>query len=430
MNTGLASIDESKISINAIKVVNRLRESGFDAYLVGGCIRDLLLDKAPKDFDVATDAHPEDVRELFRNSRIIGRRFKIVHVRFGREIIEVTTFRAPHLDQHEENHSESGRTLSDNIYGTFKEDVFRRDFTMNAVYYVPESTELIDLADGVSDIVSKTIRTIGDPESRVREDPVRMLRAIRFVAKLGFQPEEALEEAVRSFGYLIQDVPPARLFEEVLKLFMAGFGEKSLDALIEYELYGWLFPDSNRAREFHPTETLVKLALASTDRRISENKPVTPAFIYAAMLWHPFLAEKERLQEEENATHVNASQEAANIIISKQQLFTSIPKRFTGPMRDIWFLQFRLSNRFGNKPDHLLEHKRFRAAYDFLLLREEVGEVTGGLGEWWTEYQEASEDRKQELKAAAGSSNKRKRKRKRKPRTNRQVDGNRIDYQH
>ena len=427
MNDLLKSVDVSKVSVNAIKVVNRLREHGFDAYLVGGCIRDLLLDRAPKDFDVATDAHPEDVRELFRNSRIIGKRFKIVHVRFGREIIEVTTFRAPHLDQHEENHSESGRTLSDNIYGTFKEDVFRRDFTMNAVYYEPESGEIIDLADGVTDIASKTIRTIGDPESRVREDPVRMLRAIRFVAKLGFDAEQPLADAIRSFGYLIQDVPPARLFEEVLKLFMAGFGAASLRAMLDYELYGWLFPDSNRSMQDQPTEELVRLALTSTDSRISRDMPVTPAFIYAAMLWHPFLAEKERLQQEENATHVAASQEAANTVILKQQLFTSVPKRFTGPMRDIWFLQFRLPNRFGNKPDRLMEHKRFRAAYDFLLLREEIGESTDGLGAWWTEYQEADEERREALKKATGPDKKRKRNRKRKPRRAQQVDGNRVE---
>lgn len=434
MNATLSSVDATKISVNAIKVVNRLKEAGFDAYLVGGCIRDLLLNQSPKDFDVATDAHPEEIRELFRNSRIVGRRFKIVHVRFGREIIEVTTFRAPHLDQHEENHSESGRTLSDNIYGTFKEDVFRRDFTMNAVYYEPENDELIDLADGVSDIASKTIRTIGEPESRIREDPVRMLRAIRFIAKLNFQPEQELAETIRDFGYLIQDVPPARLFEEVLKLLMAGFGARALDALLEYDLYGWLFPDSNRAREHQPSEALARLALTSTDSRIANDMPVTPAFIYAAMLWYPFLAEKERLQNEENATHVAASQEAANNIISKQQLFTSIPRRFTGPMRDIWFLQFRLSNRYGNKPDYLMEHKRFRAAYDFLLLREEVGEKTSGLGEWWTEYQEATDERKEALKKAAGNKKKkRKRKRNRKPRRDRaiagnHIDGNRIDW--
>lgn len=415
MNDPLSLIEESKISVNALKVVNRLTEGGFQAYLVGGCIRDLIIGKTPKDFDIATDAHPEDVRDLFRNSRIIGKRFRIVHVRFGREIVEVTTFRGPHDDRYNENHSESGRTLVDNIFGTFKEDVFRRDFTMNAVYYQPEAHEITDLAGGVDDIAAKTIRTIGDPEGRFREDPVRMLRAMRFEAKLGFHMADELRETITSLGYLIQDVSSARLFEEVLKLFMSGYGEAAYDSLLAHKMYGWLFPDSNRSMDNHQTQELVRLALVSTDNRIAIGKPVTPAFIYAAMFWYPFVEERERLQKEEGISHIAASQEAANNILAKQQLFTSIPKRFSGTIKDMWFLQFRLPARFGNKPDVTLDHKRFRAAYDFLLIREHAGEKTENLGEWWTEYQEASETRKAEMKQSGGK--KRSRKRKRKPRS-------------
>lgn len=416
MNSPLSSINPDKISTNALKVVKRLQEHGYQAYLVGGCIRDLLLGKSPKDFDVATDAHPEDVRDLFRNSRIVGKRFRIVHVRFGSEIVEVTTFRGPHDEQYDENHSDSGMTLSDNVYGTFEEDVFRRDFAMNAVYYQPKTEEIIDLANGVDDITAATIRTIGEPEGRLREDPVRMLRAIRFQAKLGFKLEEDLSDSISSLGYLVQDVSPARLFEEVLKLFMSGNGAATFDHLMALDLYGWLFPASRRSMENHATESLVRLALESTDRRIAQDMPVTPAFIYAAILWYPFVEEKERLQAEEGATHVAASQEAANNIISKQQLFTSIPRRFTGPMRDIWFLQFRLPNRFGQKPDILMQHKRFRAAYDFLLLRESAGEKTNDLGDWWTEYQEADDERRSAMKQAAGQKKRRRRNRKKKPR--------------
>ncbi len=409
----LSSIEESAISINASKVISRLQDHGFQAYLVGGCIRDLLLRKTPKDFDIATDAHPEEVRELFRNSRIIGKRFRIVHVRFGREIIEVTTFRGPHADEYDENHSDSGMTLNDNVYGTFEEDVFRRDFTMNAIYYEPQEKEIIDLADGTADIESQIIRTIGDPTGRLREDPVRMLRAIRFQAKLEFGLESDLQSSIRSLGYLIQDVPPARLFEEVLKLFLSGYGTAAFDSMIENDIYGWLFPDSKRSMENNATEELVRLALTSTDQRIAKQMPVTPAFIYAAVLWYPFVDEKQRLEQEDGITYA-AAHEAANNVISKQQLFTSIPKRFSGPMRDIWFLQSRLPSRFGQKPDRIMEHKRFRAAYDFLLLREQAGEKTEQLGEWWTEYQEATEERKLAMKQS--TSNGRPRKRKRKPR--------------
>ena len=425
MKRALESIQKENISNNALKVVARLNESGYQAYLVGGCVRDLLLGRLPKDFDVATNAHPEEIRDLFRNSRIVGKRFKIVHVKFGREIVEVTTFRAPHSDHYDETHSESGMTLIDNNFGSFTEDVFRRDFTINAIYYQPNNRELIDLANGATDVMSRTIRTIGNPESRFREDPVRMMRAARFEAKLEFELDPQTREQIHALGYLIQDVSPARLFEEVLKLFMSGHGEKSLSALLTHKLYGWLFPDSKRSMENHPTEALVRHALLSTDSRIDADKPVTPAFIYAAMFWYPFVDEKDRVQKEEGLTHFAASHEAANNVISKQQLFTSIPRRFTGTIRDIWFLQSRLTARFADKPDLLMQHKRFRAAYDFLLIREATGEKTDQLGQWWTEYQQADPERRNAMKKSVPSKRKKRgRRRKRKP--NNSPNGNGI----
>lgn len=412
MNSHSSRIDKSKISTNALKVVSRLGDHGYQAFLVGGCVRDIFLGKSPKDFDIATNAHPDEISKLFRNARIVGRRFKIVHVRFGREVVEVTTFRGPHAEKYDENHTDAGMTVSDNIYGTLEEDAFRRDFAMNALYYNPDTHELIDLADGARDITERIIRTIGTPEERFREDPVRMLRASRFKAKLDFDMDEATAAAIRSSGYLVQDVAPARLFEEVLKMFLSGYALATYRNLKDYDLYSWLFPDSNRALETGNTDSLTRLALASTDRRISEELSVTPAFIYAAILWYPFVAEKERLQSE-GETHLAASNEAASNIISKQQLFTSIPRRFSGPIRDIWFLQFRLPARFGNKPDFLLGHKRFRAAYDFLLLREQAGEKTRNLGDWWTEYQEATPERREEMKREASQKSRRKGQRKR-----------------
>jgi len=372
-------------SANALRVVQRLQRENFSAYLVGGCVRDLLLGKSPKDFDVATNAHPEAVKALFSSARMVGRRFKIVHVRFGRDIIEVTTFRAP-AKENEGEVSKGGMLLRDNVWGTFDEDVMRRDFTMNALYFDPQTNQITDLVRGTDDIKGELIRLIGEPEQRYREDPVRMLRAARFEAKLGFRIEKKTAGAMKQLGFLLQDIPPARLFEEVLKLFMSGHGEASYQSLVHHELLGWLFPGtSNEDSNLAPK--LVQLALASTDTRIAEEKPVTPAFILAALLWWPFVTEKRRLIGE-GSTNLAASHEAALNVIAKQQFSTSIPKRFSGPMRDIWHLQARLPNTQGKKPEMLAGHKRFRAAYDFLLLREKSGEQLDDLGAWWTTYQE------------------------------------------
>lgn len=412
MTQAVPQLSYENISPNALKVVNRLATSGYQAWLVGGCVRDLLLGKKPKDFDVATDAHPEDVRALFRNSRLIGKRFQIVHVRFGREIVEVATFRAPHTaGTHEENHSEGGMILSDNVFGTFEEDVFRRDFTMNALYYDPELDVIHDLVQGISDIESGRIRLIGDPDSRCREDPVRMLRAIRFRAKLGFEIEGATAEPMYRLGFLLQDIPSARLFEEVLKLFMTGHGERSYELMMEYELFPWMFPDTRRVMENYPADKLIRAALASTDDRITAGLPVTPAFIYAALLWYPFVDERQKL-EGAGMTGADAFQVAAEQVIARQQLFTSIPRRFTGMMRDIWNLQFRLPIRLGRRAERLASHKRFRAGYDFLLLREKAGENLNELGKWWTEYQACDEEGRRQLVRSLSNNNRRRSKKK------------------
>ncbi|MFT6437185.1 MAG: poly(A) polymerase [Candidatus Azotimanducaceae bacterium] len=386
------TLNADQINLNARKVVKRLQDSGYEAYLVGGCVRDLLLGKTPKDFDVSTNAHPEEVRDLFRNSRMIGRRFMIVHVRFGREIIEVATFRAEHPEENHDTYdsshiSEGGMILSDNRYGTFREDARRRDFTINALYYDPENQEILDPLEGIEDLKRQQIRLIGTPVDRYREDPVRMLRALRFRAKLGFEIEEQTRAAISELGYLLQDIPPARLFEEVLKLFMSGYGKEALYCLTEEDTFRWLFPDTESLLNDSHHRSLIELALESTDTRIGNDMPVTPAFIFAALLWGPFLKERQRLIDEEGVTIYAANMEAANNVVAKQQLFTSIPKRFSGPMREIWFLQFRLPNKTGKKAIAVASHKRFRAAYDFLLLRERSGEALDDLGAFWTQYQ-------------------------------------------
>jgi poly(A) polymerase len=393
----IRSIDDKKISKNAIKVLSKLQDKGFQGYLVGGCIRDLLIGSQPKDFDIATNAHPERIRELFSNARIIGRRFKIVHVRFENEIIEVSTFRKSDSKDLENNQTEAGMIISDNTFGSLEEDSLRRDFRINSIYYNPLSKELIDLQDGLADVYAGVVKSIGEPDLRLREDPVRMLRAIRIGSKLEFSLETKIKEGIRSLGYLIQDVSPARLFEESLKMFMGGFGVKVYLALKELDLFNWIFPESARSQNKYNLDLLIRKALESTDDRVEKGLPITPAFIYAAILWYPFIIERARIITELGANNYDASNEAATNILSTQQLFTSIPRRFSNPVKEIWFLQFRLGSRHGKNPEYLLKHKRFRAAYDFLLIREAAGEQTQNLGEWWTRYQFASEEEKKQI---------------------------------
>ncbi|CAN7696363.1 polynucleotide adenylyltransferase PcnB [Aquipseudomonas alcaligenes] len=398
------SLERADISRNAVNVVERLQKAGYQAYLVGGCVRDLLLDLEPKDFDVATSATPEQVRAEFRNARVIGRRFKLVHVHFGREIIETATFRANHpqgADEEDSNQSsrnESGRILRDNVYGNQEEDAQRRDFTMNALYYDPVTERILDYAHGVHDIRNRLIRLIGDPEQRYLEDPVRMLRAVRFAAKLGFEIEKHSAAPIRRLAPMLQDIPSARLFDEILKLFLGGKAERTFELLLEYDLFAPLFPAAAASLERDPeyAGALIRQALANTDERIRQGKPVTPAFLFAAMLW-PALPARAALLQERGMPPIPAIQEAAHGLILEQCQRTAIPKRFTIPIREIWDMQERLPRRSGKRADLLLENPRFRAGYDFLLLRESAGEQTDGLGDWWTDYQEASDSERRAM---------------------------------
>ncbi|WP_444679034.1 polynucleotide adenylyltransferase PcnB [Halomonas sp. E19] len=399
-------VSRQHFSEAALKVLYRLHNAGYEAYLVGGCMRDSLLGKMPKDFDVATDATPEQVRELFRNSRIIGRRFRIVHVRFGREVIEVTTFRGTHGDDHGDHiaqQSEHGLLLRDNVWGNIQEDAIRRDFTVNAIYYSIADFSIHDFADGMRDIASRTLRLIGDPALRYREDPVRMLRAVRFAAKLDFHIAPETERPIAELAPLLLQIPPARLFDELLKLFMAGHGENTFRLLRQYGLFAMLFPETDEAMaELAWIEPLIEQALASTDQRIHEERPVTPAFLIAALLWGP-VQRRQTALEANGMPPIPALQLASQQVLSRQLQHISIPKRFSLPVRDIWDLQQRLPQRRGKRALQTREHPRFRAAYDFLLLREAAGEIAPGLGDWWTAYQEGDEHEQRRLLEKAGT---------------------------
>lgn len=418
-------ISTADFSRNSANVAVRLQHAGFQAYLVGGCVRDSLIGITPKDFDVATNATPEQVRQEFRNSRIIGRRFRLAHVHFGREIIEVATFRSDHgqLDSSSNNdrsaHDASGRILRDNVYGSMVDDAKRRDFTMNALYFDVSSEKIYDYSTGFADIQRRLIRLIGDPEQRYSEDPVRMLRAIRFAAKLDFAIEDSTAEPIRRLAHLLRDIPPARLYDEVLKLFLSGHAVRTYELLCEYDLFAELFPSTAQALEQQPdyVERLLRNTFENTDHRINvTGRPVTPAYLFAAFLWPALSNRVERLRE--NGMHpVPALQEAGNQVFHQQVQRVAIPKRFSIPTREIWAMQERLTRRGGKRADSLLAHPRFRAAYNFLVLRESAGEDTQGLGQWWTQYQDASDSHRREMVSSLSGSGGQPRKRRRRPRT-------------
>lgn len=388
------SISRANIDRNALKVLYRLNKAGYAAYLVGGGVRDLSLGREPKDFDVATDARPEEVKRLFRNCRLIGRRFRLAHVFFGREIIEVATFRALHKPGEEVGDKarvlQDGRLLRDNVFGTIEEDALRRDFTVNALYYRIADFALVDYVGGMDDLQRGVLRLIGDAEVRYREDPVRMLRAARFAAKLGFRMHPETAEAIPSMAHLLSHIPPARLFDEVLKLFLTGVGVEVFECLRHYGLFGYLFPDTEDVLaqdELGRAPGFLSRALANTDSRIAEGKPVTPAFLFAALLWPPITQRLAGGPESNNEGPVGVIQAAADEVLGHQLHTVTIPKRFSIPMREIWSLQPRFEQRAGKRALRLLSHPRFRAAYDFLLLRAEAGEVDTELAHWWTQLQ-------------------------------------------
>ncbi len=391
------SVSRRNISSAALKVIKILHEAGFEAYLVGGGVRDLLLGGHPKDFDVATNATPEEVRRQFRSARIVGRRFQIVHVRMGREVIEVTTFRGHHDDSPHHARSEEGMLLRDNVYGTLETDALRRDFTVNALYYNARDFSLIDYCGGLKDLEKRRLRMIGDPATRYKEDPVRILRALRFAAKLGFQLDSATAKPICSLSGLLLNVSDARLFEEVLKLFLNGSATATFNLMREYNLLEQLFPGTDQALKAGEPymEQLVNLCMSNTDLRIRSDKTVTPAYIYAALLWPALQLQYKALCA--NMPQVQAWNQAAQNVISQQLTRTAIPKRFLIPMREIWDLQQRLPSRLGMRALRLLDHPRFRAAYDFLMMREEAGEPLDGLGLWWTHFQAADDEERETM---------------------------------
>jgi poly(A) polymerase len=382
------NISRANISPNALKVLYRLRSAGYEGFLVGGGVRDLLLGRNPKDFDVVTNADPDQIQDVFRNCRLIGRRFRLAHVRFGRDIVEVATFRATGASEDDEReHSDSGRILRDNVYGTIHEDVWRRDFTVNALYYNIADFSIWDYVGGFQDVAARTLRLIGDPETRYREDPVRMLRAVRFAAKLDFTLSPEAEEPIARLGRLLADVPPARLFDELLKLFQSGHAVRSFELLLRYDLLRYLFRDTQMVLEGEEGAKItefIRQGLANTDERVREDKPITPMFLYAVFLWYPIKALTRRLIEE-GWNDGQAMLEASQRIVAGQQ--TAFPRRFSSPMKELLNMQWRFSQRQGARAARLLEHKRFRAAYDFLLLRSAFGEVDQETVQWWTDVQ-------------------------------------------
>ena len=372
-------IDRLLVDRHAIEVVERLQQAGFSAYLVGGCVRDLLLEHQPKDFDVATNATPEEVKPLFRRARLIGRRFRIVHVRVGRDLIEVSTFRsnANTTVDDDRSHSDEGMILRDNVYGTLEEDAFRRDFTINALYYDPASEEVIDYVGALDDLKRRRLRFIGDTATRLREDPVRALRAIRFQAKIGFKPDPKITRLLPEAADAMAAIPAARLFDEMVKLLLSGYGERAWRLLADSPLRAVLFPATA------PDDALMIQAMQNTDERIAEDKPVTPGFLLAVLLWADYRARAR--DHEANAKPAEARFLAAAEALSQQQQIMSIPKRFSQFVRDVWMLQERLEERRPRNITRLFEHPRFRAGYDFLLLRQQVGDDSvAEAADWWT----------------------------------------------
>lgn len=426
-------ISRKDISENALKVLYRLHKAGYEAYLVGGGVRDLLLGQTPKDFDIATNATPDEVRKLFRNCRLVGRRFRLAHILFGRDIIEVATFRGHHSDKKSgdkknEKHtarSDDGMLLRDNVYGSIDEDAERRDFTVNALYYNIADFSIRDYAGGVNDLENRVIRLIGDPETRYREDPVRMLRAVRFAVKLGMEINSATADPIHGLSTLLRDIPAARLFEESLKLLQSGQGLETYKMLREYNLFQQLFPllEEHFTEDFSSnTEQMIELVLTSTDRRVQNDQRINPAFMFAALLWYPTIIRAEEITFESGLSYYDAFMVAANDILDEQVKSIAIPRRFTAMIREIWQLQMRLSKRSGSRAFRLFEQQKFRAAFDFLEMR---GEIEGGdvekLAHWWDDFQQADRTGRQKMVQALSKSDggKRPSRRRRKPQSKR-----------
>ncbi|MFZ7223568.1 polynucleotide adenylyltransferase PcnB [Avibacterium avium] len=405
MQASQYGIQPRMMSKNALTVVQKLQRNGYEAYVVGGCLRDLLLDKKPKDFDVATNARPEQIQAIFqRQCRLIGRRFRLAHVMFGRDIIEVATFRANHADHHNERQSkqsDEGMLLRDNVYGTLEQDAERRDFSVNALYYNPQDNTLRDFYHGIEDIKAGKLRLIGDPVIRYQEDPVRMLRAIRFMAKLDMFLEKPTEAPIKQMAHLLRHIPPARLYDEAQKLLQTGNGVKTYHLLRQYGLFDQLFPTlmpyfTEKQDSF--AERMILTALTSTDERIADKLRINPAFLFACFFWYPLREKVEVLKNEGGLNNHDAYALASNEILDQLATSLAAPRRHTGVIRDIWFLQLQLLKRNGNAPMRVMAHPKFRAAFDLLAMRAQVeGGESIELATWWHEYQFSNEEQRNAL---------------------------------
>ena len=407
-------IPREKFSTCALRTAETLQENGHTAFIVGGALRDLILGWQPKDFDIATSATPEEVRALFRRSRIIGRRFRLVHVLCGREMVEVSTYRGQAAPEGGDDHKadEHGRILRDNVFGTQEQDATRRDFTINALFYDPKTQQIVDYHGGFDDLRRRRLRMIGDAEQRYREDPVRMLRAVRFSASRGMDLDEATREPIRKLAPLLANVPPSRLFDEMLKLLLSGHAHDCVLALRQEGLHHGLLPMLDVILEQPLGERFVMMALKNTDVRIKGDKTVSPAFLFASLLWHEVLATWKKL-EGQGVPTVPALYDAMEQVLQVQSAQLAIPRRYGGDMKEIWMVQPRFLQRNGRRPYRLLENPRFRAGYDFLLLRCASGEVDPAVGEWWTRFQHADEHERAAMLVEGGETAKRRRRRRR-----------------
>ncbi len=412
------SIQREHISRCARRTCEELQRAGFATFVVGGAVRDLLLGRRPKDFDIATSATPEEVRSIFRRSRIIGRRFQIVHVMCGPETVEVSTFRAHFAREPDaENTDAHGRMLSDNVFGTQAEDAMRRDFTVNALFYDPVKEEVWDYVHGLKDLKAKKLVIIGDAATRYREDPVRMLRAARLGAKLGLEIDARSREPIKTLRHLLENVPQARLFEEILKLLLSGNAVECVRMLRELDLHHGLLPLLDTALEDPEAGPFAMAALRATDERLEQGKPVSPAFLLAALLWGRVEKNLHKFEDKGQPT-VPALHEAMHEALDNQRESLAIPRRFDATMKELWLMQPRFLQRGGQRPYRLLEHPRFRAAYDFFALRAASANAPQEVAKWWERFQEASPDEREEMLISdeAGPKKKRRRRRnKRKP---------------
>lgn len=396
------TISRKHISENALKVLYRLNKEGYGAYLVGGGVRDSLLGHEPKDFDIATDAKPEQVRRIFRNCRLIGKRFRLAHICFKDEIIEVATFRGSGEESQQHTKSVQGALLRDNVYGSLEEDIWRRDFTVNALYYNIADFTVLDYAGGLDDLKKGIIRVIGDPEVRYQEDPVRMLRAVRFAAKLGFTLAADTEKAIAGCRKLLSHISNARIFDECLKLFLTGCSSHVYSLLRHYDLFGCLFPATERClsdKNWHQaTHNLLFALFENTDQRFAEDKTISPAFIFASLLWQPIKKIQLELQKQKKLPPAETLERAINQVLNTQLNITAIPRRISINMRETWGMQSALMKHHGSKrPLKLIHHPRFRAAYDFLLLRVQAEPELNSTAEWWKKFIDANDSQRKKM---------------------------------